>query len=73
VEGNLIARLYIKTQSTSCSSTHITLLTDAGFVSIQTAESLYTDTGRTLCPDCGVWPNDDRECECDGTDWSKDL
>ena len=49
------------------------LLDDAGFVPVQRIEEMYVDTGRTSCPDCGIWPSDERACRCDATVWAKDL
>jgi len=45
----------------------------AGWVPVETIESLYAETGRTACPDCGVWPNDEAACQCDATVWAMDL
>jgi len=43
------------------------------WVPVQTIHEMYTETGRTSCPDCGVWPSDDTTCTCDGTVWALDL
>ena len=43
------------------------------WVPVETVEALYTDTSRSACPDCGVWPADDAVCRCDATLWALDL
>jgi len=49
------------------------LLEDTGFIAVQRIEGMYADSGRPACPDCGIWPSDDRTCQCDATVWAKDL
>jgi GNAT superfamily N-acetyltransferase len=49
------------------------LLERAGFVPVERIEEMYAETGRTACPDCGVWPSDDETCQCDATVWAKDI
>jgi len=44
-----------------------------GWVPVETIDGMYADSGRTACPDCGVWPNDGRACQCDATVWALDL
>lgn len=43
-----------------------------GWVPVQTIDEMYADT-RTSCPDCGIWPSDDRKCSCPATVWALDL
>lgn len=45
-----------------------------GFHPIQSFDGFYgTDqSGRTVCPDCGATPHNDRECGCDATLWAID-
>lgn len=44
-----------------------------GFVPVQRFEQFYSDQStRDSCPDCGVWPDDDRECDCGATLWALD-
>ncbi|WP_440767529.1 GNAT family N-acetyltransferase [Natronorubrum sp. DTA7] len=42
------------------------------FVPVQRFDGYYRET-RDACPDCGVWPNDDRECTCTTTLWAREL
>ena len=44
-----------------------------GWVPVETIVGMYTDTGRTSCPDCGIWPTEDAACACDATVWALDL
>lgn len=45
-----------------------------GFIPIQQFPGFYAseESGRTSCPDCGVWPSDDAECSCGMTFWALD-
>jgi len=49
------------------------LLEAAGFGPVQRIEEMYAESARSACPDCGVWPSDDRLCRCDATLWALDL
>ena len=42
------------------------------FIPIQRFEDFYADN-REACPDCGVWPSNDAQCQCAMTLWTKDL
>lgn len=42
------------------------------FVPVQRFPDRYAET-RGSCPDCGSWPNNDRECQCELTLWALDL
>lgn len=45
-----------------------------GFVPIQRFEDYYASkhSGRSACPDCGVWDSDDKKCQCSCTLWAID-
>lgn len=49
------------------------LLAAAGFSEKQTIEGFYADRGRPSCPDCGAWPSNNKECQCQTTVWMKYL
>jgi len=49
------------------------LFETGGWVPVETIDGMYADSGRTACPDCGVWPSDERACHCDATVWALDL
>ncbi|APX98663.1 GNAT family N-acetyltransferase [Natronorubrum daqingense] len=42
------------------------------FVPVQRFDEHYAGT-RDACPDCGIWPDDDRECSCAATLWAREM
>jgi GNAT superfamily N-acetyltransferase len=47
------------------------LFEEGGFVPIQRFD-YAGQSKREACPDCGVWPSDDRECQCEYTLWARE-
>ena len=49
------------------------LFQSRGWEPVETVQSMYVESGRSACPDCGVWPHDDADCQCDATIWARDV
>jgi len=49
------------------------LFESRGFEPVERIDGLYAETERASCPDCGVWPGDDRACRCDATIWASEV
>lgn len=49
------------------------LFQSRGWEPVQRVERVYVETQRPACPDCGVWPHDERDCQCDATIWARDV
>jgi GNAT superfamily N-acetyltransferase len=49
------------------------LFQSRGWEPVESIESMYVESGRSGCPDCGVWPHDDADCQCDATIWARDV
>jgi len=40
---------------------------------VTTIQSPYKNGNRAACPDCKIWPNDDKNCNCNATIWMKEI
>jgi GNAT superfamily N-acetyltransferase len=49
------------------------LFETAGFERIVRLPDYYAETGRSACPDCGIWLGDDIECSCGAVLYAKDI
>ena len=49
------------------------LFESRGWEPVETIDAMYVETERPACPDCGVWPHDERDCQCDATIWARDV